>query len=92
MVKITKEFHELIQKYISDDGSFESRYLNFEVNKFYEWHYVMDAIQIVNSYSKKINRVGYYNKNKNKKLQKDGKEKTTCIHIKGKLPLDARPK
>lgn len=67
MVKITKALKELIKTKISDDGSFESRYLNFEVNKFYEWHYVMDAIQIVNSYSKNIDGVGYYNQNKKTK-------------------------
>ena len=64
MVKITKELKDLIQKYISDDSSFESLTLSFEINKYYEWYLVVMAIDKVNAFSKKIDRVGYYNQNK----------------------------
>ena len=78
LVKITKELHKLIQKYISDDGSFESCSLSFEINKYYEWYWVMMAIDKVNSFETKIDRVGYYNQNKNQKrnivLYKMGKK------------------
>lgn len=63
MVKVTKELKRLIQKYISDDGSFESCILSFEINKYYEWYLVMMAIDKINSFETIINRVGYYNKN-----------------------------
>ena len=69
MVKITKELKDLIQKYISDDSSFESKVLSFEINKYYEWYWVMMAIDKVNDFDTKIDKVGYYNQNK--KLNED---------------------
>ena len=64
MVKITKELKELIQKYISDDSSFESKVLSFEINQYYEWCWVMMAIDKVNTFDTKINSIIYYNQNK----------------------------
>jgi hypothetical protein len=72
MVKITKELKDLIQKYISDDSSFESRALSFEINKYYEWYWVVMAIDKVNDFGIKIDKVAYYNQNKT--LTEDGKE------------------